>query len=59
MQTYRSTRTMDYAKNRTEFSAEIERQRELLILELQEKIVPRGLLSKLFYRLAKKPFLWN
>jgi hypothetical protein len=50
---------MDYAKNRTEFSAEIERQRELLILELQAAIVPRGLLSKLFFAIAKKPFFWN
>jgi hypothetical protein len=55
----RSIRTMDFAKNRTEFSQEFERKRELLFLELQQVVVPRGLFSRLIYAVAKKPFIWN
>lgn len=48
---------VDFAKNKTDFSAEFERQRALLILELQRTASPKGLFSRLIHAIAKKPFL--
>jgi hypothetical protein len=50
----------DYAKSRTAFTAEFERKRALLILELQSTVEGKGIFSQLIHAIAKKPFLiWN
>jgi|GEM_PF-6687468 len=49
---------LDFAKKPTNFAKEYERQREILLLELQNTVEARGFISKLIYILTKKP-VWN
>lgn len=51
---------VDFAKKDTDFSAEFERQRALLFLELRRAVRGKGWFSRLIHAIAKKPFLnWN
>jgi hypothetical protein len=60
MTTKKDLTKVDFAKRDTDFSAEFERQRALLFLELQRTVRCNGWFSRLIHAIAKKPFLtWN
>lgn len=50
---------VDFAQRKTDFSLEFERARTAFVLELRELVKPKGWLNRLFYRLAREPFLWS
>lgn len=43
----------DFAKNRTDFSTEMDRMRGLMFAQLWASIEPKGLISKLIYWICK------